>query len=124
MKKIATIIALAFAATAITGFATEEHSTIAKHFKKDKEHVRGYMKAAMESLTPAEKEQLKAAHKKIESDPKVTEAREKVREAMREAGETKRAAMLKEDPKLEPILEKIEKAKKAHKPSAEDEMEE
>ena len=74
--------------------------------------MEGPLREALESLTPAERQQLMTARQKAESDPAVAAAREKVKEAMKEAHEASKAAMLKADPTLGPILEKVEAATK------------
>jgi len=65
------------------------------------------MREALESLTPAERQQLKAA-----ADPSVATAQEAAKEAMKAAHEAMKAAMLKADPTLEPILDKLDAARK------------
>lgn len=74
------------------------------------------MLGKFESLTPEQKQQLKAARSAAKDDPAVQAAREKMRsaqgpEARREAGremhEAMKAAMLKADPSLAPLLEKL-----------------
>lgn len=70
----------------------------------------------MANLTESEREQLKAAHEKVRNDPAVAAAREMKKnadtpEARRAAEEAvhkaARAAMIKADPSIVPILEKI-----------------
>jgi hypothetical protein len=61
-------------------------------------------------LTPEEHEKLKAAREKAKSDPKVVAARDDMQAAGKGMRDTLHAALLKEDPSLGPILEKIEKA--------------
>jgi len=74
------------------------------------------MRGKFESLTPEQKRQLKAARSTAKDDPAVQAAREKMRdaqgpEARREAGremhKAMKAAMLKADPSLAPLLEKL-----------------
>lgn len=74
------------------------------------------MRDRFESLTPEQREQLKAAREKAKDDPEVAAAREKMksagsREERREAGkamhEAMKAAMLKENPDLAPVLEQL-----------------
>ena len=74
------------------------------------------MREAMESLTPAERQQFMEARKKAEADPQVIAAKQKVETAMKEAMEARKAAMLKADPNIGPILEKLEAAMKAKAP--------
>ena len=74
------------------------------------------MRGKFESLTTEQKQQLKAARSAAKDDPAVQAAREKMQnaqgpEARREAGrelhEAMKAAMLKADPSLAPLLEKL-----------------
>jgi hypothetical protein len=74
------------------------------------------MRGKFEALTPEQKKQLKAALSAAKDDPTVQAAREKMRnaegpEAKREAGremhQAMKAAMLKADPRLAPLLEKL-----------------
>jgi len=67
------------------------------------------MRAAMEALTPAERDQLMAARKKAQEDQTVKDTEKAARDAMR-------AAMLKADPTIGPVLDKIEAAMKAAPP--------
>ena len=71
----------------------------------------GPMHEVLQSLTPAERQQLQAAHQKAAADPAVAAAREKAKEAMKEAHDAMNAAMLKADPNIGPILDKLEAAK-------------
>jgi len=74
------------------------------------------MRGKFESLTAEQKEQLKAARSAAKDDPAVQAAREKMRDAQgpeargaagREMHEAMKAAMLKADPSLAPLLEKL-----------------
>lgn len=81
--------------------------------------ARGRAKEArdkFESMTPGQKEALKAAREAAKSDPAVVAAREKMKsatdpQAKREAGramhEAMKAAMTKQNPSLAPLLEKM-----------------
>ncbi len=55
------------------------------------------------NLTPTERQELKAAHKKAKQDPAYQAAREKLRQAHQEM----RAALLKADPNIQSILNKL-----------------
>ena len=59
------------------------------------------------NLSEEERARLKAAHEKAMADPLVRAAREKLRQARREFREVLRPALLKADPSLQPILEKM-----------------
>lgn len=77
---------------------------------------RGGPGQGMANLTESEREQLKAAHEKVKNDPSVVaaheakknattpEARHAAEEALHKAG---REAMIKADPSIAPILEKL-----------------
>ena len=77
----------------------------------------------MEALTPAERDQLMEANKKIMEDPALVEARQKAEAANKAFMEARRAALLKADPTLGPILDKIEAAMKANMPQGHPEHE-
>ena len=64
-------------------------------------------RARWASLNEEERTKLKAAHQKVMADPAVRAAREKLRQARREFREIMRPALLKADPSLQPILEKM-----------------
>ena len=83
--------------------------------KQSRDRAEG-MRDRFETLTPEQREQLKAAREKAKDDPAVDAAREKMKsaespEARRAAGkemhEAMKAAMLKQNPGLEPLLEKL-----------------
>lgn len=74
------------------------------------------MRDRFEALTPEQKQQLKAAHQAAQKDPAVVAAREKMdaaatpearHEARREMHEAIKAAVLKENPDLAPLLDKM-----------------
>jgi hypothetical protein len=81
----------------------------------------------MANLTEQEREQLKAAHERVKNDPAVASAREALKtaatpearraahEALKQASE---AALLKVDPTLAPILEKLHQAAPAQSSSS------
>ena len=114
------MIAMVCAATSLTAFAQTSSPTPAcppagqheggKHWRDG--GPGGPMHEALESLTPAERQQLKAAREKAEADPAVAAAHETVKEAMKAAHEAMKAAMLKADPTIGPILDKLEAARK------------
>jgi Spy/CpxP family protein refolding chaperone len=64
-------------------------------------------RARWASLSEDERARLKAAHQKAMADPAVRAAREKLRQARREFREILRPALLKADPALQPILDKM-----------------
>ena len=59
------------------------------------------------SLTEDERARLRSAHEKAMQDPAVQAAREKLRQARREFREVLRPALLKADPSLQPVLDKM-----------------
>ncbi|HEX7517858.1 MAG TPA: hypothetical protein VF345_11305 [Chthoniobacterales bacterium] len=59
------------------------------------------------SLNEEERSKLKAAHQKAMADPAVRAARDRLRQARREFREVMRPALLKADPSVQPILEKL-----------------
>jgi Spy/CpxP family protein refolding chaperone len=64
-------------------------------------------RARWANLTDDERGRLRAAHEKAMADPAVQAAREKLRQARREFREVLRPALLKADPSLQPILDKL-----------------
>jgi hypothetical protein len=83
--------------------------------KQSRDRARG-MRDRFESLTPEQREQLKSARRAALDDPEVVAAREKMKpastpEARREAGramhEAMKAAVIKQNPDLAPLLEQL-----------------
>ena len=64
-------------------------------------------RARWANLNEEERSRLKAAHQKAMADPAVQAARDKLRQARREFREVMRPAMLKADPTIQPILDKV-----------------
>jgi hypothetical protein len=64
----------------------------------------------MANLSADEREKLKAARQKAMQDPGVQAAHEKMRQARKEFMDSMRTAMLKADPSIQPVLDKIPKA--------------
>jgi Spy/CpxP family protein refolding chaperone len=64
-------------------------------------------RARWANLTEDERAKLRAAHEKAMADPAVQAAREKLRQARREFREVMRPALLKADPSIQPILDKL-----------------
>jgi Spy/CpxP family protein refolding chaperone len=75
-------------------------------------------RARWANLNDDERARLRAAHEKAMQDPAVQAAREKLRTARREFREVLRPALLKADPTIQPILEKMrpEKPDKQDRP--------
>jgi len=59
------------------------------------------------NLSPDERQKLQAARQKAMQDPGVQSAKEKMRQAHHEFQDAMHAAMLKADPSIQPILNKI-----------------
>jgi hypothetical protein len=64
-------------------------------------------RARWANLSEDERARLKAAHQKAMADPAVRAAREKLRQARREFRDVLRPALLKADPSIQPILDKM-----------------
>jgi hypothetical protein len=64
------------------------------------------------NLSPEEREKLKAARQKAMQDPVVQAAQEKMRQADKEFHDALHASMLKADPSLQPILDKLPKGER------------
>ena len=69
----------------------------------------GRWQQRLANLSPQEREKLKAARQKAMQDSNVQAAHEKMRQARKEFVSSMRAAMLKADPSIQPILDKIPK---------------
>jgi hypothetical protein len=83
--------------------------------KQSRDRAKG-MRDRFESLSPEQREQLKAARQKTQDDPEVVAAREKMKSASspeerREAGKSMhqvmKAAVLKQNPDLAPLLQQL-----------------
>jgi uncharacterized protein YbaA (DUF1428 family) len=61
----------------------------------------------MASLSPEERQKLQAARQKAMQDPAVQAAHEKMRQVHKEFRDAMHAAMLKADPSIQPILNKM-----------------
>jgi hypothetical protein len=64
-------------------------------------------RARWAGLTEEERSKLKAAHQKAMADPIVRAAHDKLRQARREFRDVMQPALLKADPSVGPILEKL-----------------
>jgi Spy/CpxP family protein refolding chaperone len=64
-------------------------------------------RARFANLTDDERARLRNAHQKAMTDPAVQAARERLRQSRREFREVLRPAMLKADPSIQPILDKL-----------------
>ena len=61
----------------------------------------------MANLSPDERQKLEAARQKAMQDPSVQAAHDKMRQAHKEFRDAMRAAILKADPSIQPILNKM-----------------
>ena len=64
-------------------------------------------RARWANLSEEDRAKLRAAHEKAMADPAVQAARERLRQARREFRELMRPALLKADPSIQPILDKL-----------------
>jgi hypothetical protein len=69
----------------------------------------GHWQQRLANLSPEEREKLKAARQKAMQDPNVQAAHEKMKQAHQEFMTSMHAAMLKADPSIQPVLDKIPK---------------
>jgi Spy/CpxP family protein refolding chaperone len=70
-------------------------------------HRHGRHERLLANLTPEERAKLRAARHQAMADPAVQAAKDRARQARREYRDLRRAAMLRADPTLQPILDKI-----------------
>jgi uncharacterized protein YbaA (DUF1428 family) len=68
---------------------------------------RGRWEQRLANLSPEERQKLQAARQKAMQDPAVQTAHDKMRQAHKEFRDAMHAAMLKADPSIQPILNKI-----------------
>lgn len=64
-------------------------------------------RARLANLTEEERAKLKAAHQKALEDPAVRAAQERLRQARREFRQVMRPALIKADPSIQTILDKL-----------------
>ena len=64
-------------------------------------------RARWANLSEEDRAKLRAAHEKAMADPVVQAARDRLRQARREFREVMRPAMLKADPSIQPILDRL-----------------
>jgi hypothetical protein len=73
----------------------------------DQPRGRGRWEQRLSNLSSEERQKLQAAQQKAMQDPSVQAAHDKMRAAHEEFQNAMRAAMLKADPSIQPILNKI-----------------
>lgn len=119
MKRTLSILALTLTASALTALAQDAPAPggPAPGEPKHERHMRrggpeggGPLRAAMEALTPEERKQFMEARQKAEAAPEVAETKTKAMEARKAVMEAMKAAMVKADPSLAPIVEKMHAA--------------
>ena len=71
---------------------------------------RGHWQQRLANLSPEEREKLKTARQKAMQDPNVQAAHDKMRQARQDFMATMHSAMLRADPSIQPVLDKIPKA--------------
>jgi hypothetical protein len=59
------------------------------------------------NLSADERAKLRAAHQKAMADPTVQAAKDRAKQAMKDFRDMRRAAMLRADPSIQPILDKM-----------------
>ena len=104
--KLKTLLIISAAAVtlqfAATGFA---QSPDAQGYGRHGRH--GRHARFLANLSVEERAKLRAAHEKAMADPAVQAAKDRARQARRELRDLRRAAMLRADPSIQPILDKI-----------------
>jgi len=73
---------------------------------------KGHWQQQLSNLSPDERQKLQAARHKAMQDPAVQSAHDKMRAAHKEFRDAMHAAMLKADPSIQPILNKIPAGKR------------
>jgi hypothetical protein len=74
---------------------------------EDQPMGRGRWEQRLANLSPEERQKLQAARQKAMQDPSVQAAHDKMRQVHKEFRDAMHAAMLKADPSIQPILNKI-----------------
>lgn len=87
--------------------AALQYSPIVCGQDADKPAGRGRWDQRLANLSPEERQKLQAARQKAMQDPSVQAAHDKMRAAHEEFQNAMHAAMLKADPSVQPILDKI-----------------
>jgi hypothetical protein len=104
MKLFITMSILAAGLQFIPILCAEDTNDAAKSGRRHGEH--------WTNLPSDEREKLKTAHDKAMNDPAVRAAKNKMRQARKEFRDAMHAAMLRDDPSLQPILDKVPKGGK------------
>ena len=103
IAKLTSLIVLALAAS----FQFASTTLAQPPGDKSPRQIKMEHRAKWANLTDAERAKLRAAHQKAMSDPSVKAAHEKLRQARHEFREVMHPAMVKADPSVQPILDKL-----------------
>jgi hypothetical protein len=104
MKLLIAMMMLTGTLFALTGYAQDQTGQGGGWKRHHKERFA--------NLSADERQKLQAAHEKAMQDPAVRAAHDKMRQARREFRDAARSAMLKADPSIQPILDKVPKGEK------------
>jgi Spy/CpxP family protein refolding chaperone len=96
-------LALVASSLAPTAFPQPPQSSADKPLK----HSRAQRHACWAKLTEDERAKLRAAHQKAMADPSVKAAHERLKQARREFRDVMGPAMLRADPSIQPLLDKL-----------------
>ncbi len=99
------IISAATLQFASTGFAQDQDAQGPGWHGKHGRH--GEHGRFLANLSVEERAKLRAAQQKAMADPALQAAKDRMRQARREFRDSRRAAMLRADPSIQPILDKI-----------------
>lgn len=88
-------------------FAQSPPNRPERPFRQFQNERRAERRVRFQNLTEDERTRLRAAHQKAMQDPVLQAARDKMRQAQREFREMLRPALLKADPAVQPILDKL-----------------
>ena len=102
MKSLITISILALALQFVPAIRAQDDDEQGEQGKRGRR-----WEQRMANLSPDERQKLEAARQKAMQDPSVQSAHDKMRQAHKEFQEAMRAAMLKADPSIQPILNKM-----------------
>lgn len=117
MKHISTLQVILFALASATPLRAQEAAPSAPPGREQRDFA---PRGPMANFTPEEREKLKAAREKAMEDPKVQDALENRKDANEKFQSVMRPALLAVDPSLEPILDKMQKARQGNQGGAPD----
>ena len=99
MKSLITISILALALQFVPAIRAQDDDEQGKRGRRWEQRLA--------NLSPEERQKFEAARQKAMQDPSVQAAHDKMRQAHQEFQDAMRAAMLKADPSIQPILNKM-----------------